>query len=109
MKPTLLRLSGRNCASAPRYGNSANSGRSTTMARLMVAGLILAAVATAQAVTVNTSNQTDITAFQSGAFVEGFDSGLTGLAITSYTSVAVLAGNQFSSRNILDPNTPSFN
>jgi hypothetical protein len=51
----------------------------------------------------------DIAAFQSGATVENFDAGLSGLPITSYAGVAVPAGSQFHSRNIADPNVPAFN
>ena len=49
-----------------------------------------------------------ISAFQSGANVENFDD-LSALAITSYASVSVPAGNQFSSRDINDPSKPAFN
>ncbi|MGH7958215.1 MAG: hypothetical protein ACREH8_14575 [Opitutaceae bacterium] len=59
--------------------------------------------------TINTSNAGDIAAFQSGATIESFDSGLTGLAITSHAAVSVPVGSQFNSRNISDPNTPEFN
>jgi hypothetical protein len=58
---------------------------------------------------VNTNDAGTIAAFQAGATIESFDTGLTGLVITSYTPVAVPAGSEFFSRNINDPNVPSFN
>lgn len=61
-----------------------------------------------RAVTINTADATAITTFQTGANVELFDD-LSALGISSYASVAVPAANQFSSRNINDPNVPSFN
>jgi hypothetical protein len=63
----------------------------------------------AHALTINTNNPGTITAFQVGATIETFDTGLTGLVITSYAPVAVPAGSQFFSRNINDPSVPSFN
>jgi hypothetical protein len=74
---------------------------------LLTIGLT-ATVSELRAVTVNTADGATITAFQNGASVELFDN-LSALGISSYASVAVPAINQFSSRNINDPNIPSFN
>lgn len=71
--------------------------------------LALATVATVQATTINTSVPATISSFQSGATIENFDTGLTGLAITSYATVNVPAASQFNSRNLANPNTPEFN
>jgi hypothetical protein len=79
------------------------------MRRFAAAAWILGSVAAAHAATINTSNAAAITAFQTGATIETFDSGLTGLVVTSYTPVVVPVGSQFFSRNINDPNVPSFN
>jgi hypothetical protein len=65
-------------------------------------------VSPAHAVIINTNNAGAIAAFQAGATIENFDSGLTGLGITSYAPVNVPVGSQFSSRNINDPNVPFF-
>lgn len=70
--------------------------------------LALGIISPAQAIVINTNNAAAIAAFQAGATIENFDSGLTGLVITSYTPVNVPAGSQFSSRNINDPNVPFF-
>jgi hypothetical protein len=84
-------------------------GRPPRLSQLCLAMLAAATVATAPALTINTNNAADIATFKTGATVESFDTGLTGLSITSYVSSAVPAGNQFSSRNLADPNTPAFN
>jgi hypothetical protein len=70
--------------------------------------LALGMVSPVQAVIINTNNAAAISAFQAGATIETFDSGLTGLVIASYAPVNVPAGSQFSSRNINDPNVPFF-
>lgn len=75
------------------------------LAALAAAGTLTSS----QASTINTSNPTDIATFQTGATIEFFDTGLLGLQITSYSSVLVPAGSQFSSRDLTDPNVPAFN
>src|SRR5687768_13060463 len=104
----VMRL-GRICVCSLRVYGSSGFVCSTSMVRSIAATLVLGTVAAAHAVTVNTSNLAAIAAFQAGATIENFDSGLTGLVITSYTPVAVPAGSQFFSRNINDANVPSFN
>jgi hypothetical protein len=70
--------------------------------------LVLGIVSSAHAIIINTNNAAAISAFQTGATIENFDSGLTGLSITSYAPVNVPAGSQFSSRNINNPSVPFF-
>lgn len=60
------------------------------------------------AVIINTADAGTITTFQTGASIEKFDD-VNALTIISYGSVSVPAGNQFSSRDINNPNVPSFN
>jgi hypothetical protein len=86
-----------------------HSVHATSLLRLAVATGILGFAAAGHAATINTNNAAAITAFQAGATIETFDAGLTGLVITAYTPVAVPAGSQFFSRNLSDPNVPSFN
>jgi len=77
-------------------------------ARGLIALFAVGASSVAHAVTINTTDAGVVSAFQSGAAIETFDD-LSGLAITSYSSVAVPVGNQFSSRNLANPNVPAFN
>jgi len=77
-------------------------------ARCLVALLAVGASSVAHAITINTTDAGVISAFQTGAAIETFDT-LSGHIITSYAPVSVPAGNQFSSRNPADPGTPFFN
>lgn len=109
MKHPVMKQSGRSSARTPRDHCSSCTGRRDRIRHLTAAVVAFATAATASALTINTSNLADIAAFQAGATVESFDAGLTGLVITSYNPVNVPAANQFSSRNLNDPNTPAFN
>ncbi|MBA2623045.1 MAG: VPDSG-CTERM sorting domain-containing protein [Chthoniobacterales bacterium] len=77
-------------------------------ARYLIALLAVGASSVGHAITINTTDPGVISTFQTGAAIETFDT-LSGLSITSYASVAVPAGNQFSSRNLANPNLPAFN
>ena len=74
----------------------------------LIALLALGASSVGHAITINTTDAGLVGTFQTGAAIETFDS-LSGLTITSYASVAVPVGNQFSSRNLANPNFPAFN
>jgi hypothetical protein len=77
-------------------------------ARSLTALLAVGTASVSHALTINTTDAGVISAFQSGAAIETFDT-LSGLTITSYASVAVPAANQFNSRNLANPSVPEFN
>ena len=108
MKQFPMKLFGRSCVCA-HVENSNNSTRSMLMAELTAAVLVFGALGSAQAVTINTNVAGNIAAFQAGATVENFDTGLTGLVITNYSGVNVPAGSQFNSRSLANPLVPEFN
>jgi len=74
----------------------------------LIALFAVGASSVAHALSINTTDPGVISTFQTGAAIETFDT-LAGLTITSYASVAVPAANQFSSRNLANPNLPAFN
>lgn len=81
---------------------------SSWAARSLIALLTVGASSVAHAVIISTTNAGVVSTFQTGAAIETFDT-LSGLIITSYASVTVPLGNQFSSRNLANLNLPAFN
>jgi len=77
-------------------------------ARQLSVLLAIGAASAVQATIVNTTDSGVATTFQTGAAVETFDD-LSALTITSYSSTAVPAGNQFSGRNLANTALPAFN
>ena len=108
MNNWLVRKYRASCLGLHGVCGSTPATRFNSLVALATSVLVLGIVSRAHATIINTNNAAAISAFQTGATIETFDSGLTGLVITSYVPVNVPAGSQFSSRNINDPNVPFF-
>lgn len=91
-----------------------SSSRSASLVPCWVHGIVLACLAAAPAsdsfaLTLVTSNPSEVAQFQVGATVEGFDD-LPALTITSYDPGQVVpSANRFSSRDLVTFTSPFFN